>query len=211
MATSVGSTELGTRDRLVAAVIELSADRPVDEVKVEEVLGTTGISTGSLYHHFEDFGHLQETAMVERYKELLKAGVVMVASALDEATSFEDVQQRIAMAGVEYSKLNTPQSRFERARILAKAEHHERLRVLLSEAQQELTDALAEMLARAQDGPGWVNPDVDPRALAVYMQAYTFGRLVDDIATEPMKQEDWQFLNAMIFNVALLRDPSASD
>ena len=210
MATTETGTEPSTRDRLVAAVIELSADRPVDEVKVEEVLGTTGISTGSLYHHFEDFGHLQETAMVERYKELLKAGVVMVATALDEATSLEDVQQRIAMAGVEYSKLNTPQSRFERARILAKAEHHERLRVLLSEAQQELTDALAEMLSRAQEGPGWVNPDVDPRALAVYMQAYTFGRLVDDIASEPMKQEDWQFLTAMIFSVALLRDPSAS-
>ena len=208
MAATETGTELSTRDRLVAAVIELSADRPVDEVKVEGVLGHTGISTGSLYHHFEDFGHLQETAMVERYKELLKAGVVMVATALDEATSLEDVQQRIAMAGVEYSKLNTPQSRFERARILAKAEHHERLRVLLSEAQQELTDALAEMLARAQEGPGWVNPEVDPRALAVYMQAYTFGRLVDDIATEPMNQEDWQYLTAMIFNVALLRDPS---
>jgi hypothetical protein len=37
----------GHRDRLVAAVIELSADRPTDEVKVEEVLDLTGISTGS--------------------------------------------------------------------------------------------------------------------------------------------------------------------
>lgn len=200
---------MSTRDRLVAAVIELSGDRPTDEVKVEEVLGLTGISTGSLYHHFEDFGHLQEMAMVERYRELLKAGLVIVEAALDEATSFEDVQQRVAAAGIAYGKLNTPQSRFERARILAKAEHHERLREELSTAQQEVTDALTDMLARAQRDGGWINPDVDPRALAVFVQAYTFGRLVDDLASEPMKQDNWQFLTTTVFSQALLRDPGA--
>lgn len=200
---------MGTRDRLVAAVIELSVDRPTDEVKVEEVLELTGISTGSLYHHFEDFGHLQEMAMVERYNELLKAGLVMVEAALDEATSFEDIQGRIAAAGIAYGKLNTPQSRFERARILAKAEHHERLREALSVAQQEVTDALTAMLSRAQKRNDWINPDIDPRALAVFMQSYTFGRLVDDLAVEPMKQEDWQILITTIFNQALLRDPDA--
>lgn len=209
MATTEAKPEVSTRDRLVAAVIELSRDRPTDEVKVEEVLSHTGISTGSLYHHFEDFGHLQETAMVERYNELLKAGLVMVEAALDEATSFEDVQQRVAAAGVAYGKLNTPQSRFERARILAKAEHHERLREELSAAQQEVTDALTEMLARAQQEGGWVNPEVDPRALAVFVQAYTFGRLVDDLASEPMKQDDWQFLTTTVFSQALLRNPGA--
>ena len=201
--------KMGTRDRLVAAVIELSVDRPTDEVKVEEVLELTGISTGSLYHHFEDFGHLQEMAMVERYNELLKAGLVMVEAALDEATSFEDIQRRIAAAGIAYGKVNTPQSRFERARILAKAEHHGRLREALSVAQQEVTDALTGMLSRAQERNDWINPDIDPRALAVFMQSYTFGRLVDDLAIEPMKQEDWQILMTTIFNQALLRDPDA--
>ena len=147
--------------------------------------------------------------MVERYNELLKAGLVLVEAALDEATSFEDVQQRVAAAGVAYGKLNTPQSRFERARILAKAEHHERLREELSAAQQEVTDALAEMLARAQQEGGWVNPEVDPRALAVFVQAYTFGRLVDDLANEPMKQDEWQLLTTTVFSQALLRNPGA--
>lgn len=201
--------ETGTRDRLVAAMLYLSASRPIDEIKVEEVLKASDISVGSLYHHFDDFAHLQETAMVERYKELLEAGLVMVGAALDEATDFEDIQRRIAVAGMKYGALNTPQSRFERARILARAEHHARLREELAKAQQEVTDAMTQMLDRARS-KGWISPQIDPRALAVFMQSYTFGRLVDDIAFEPMKQEDWQLLASTIFNEAILRDPGSS-
>ncbi len=200
---------MSARERLVEAVIELSEGRPMDEVKVDEVLKLTGISTGSLYHHFEDFGHLQEMAMVERYKELIKAGMVLIGAALDQATSYEDAQIRVATAGAEYGKLNTPKSRFERARILAKAEHHQRLRKALAAAQQELTDDFTSMLARAQDG-GWISPEIDPRALAVFIQAYTFGRLVDDVTDVQMKQEDWQLLTSSIFAIAVLRDAERS-
>lgn len=186
--------DLATKDRLVKVVLELSEDQPIDEIKVEEVLGASGISTGSLYHHFEDFGHLIETAMVERYLELLRSGELFIQSALDEAKDLEDLKARVAVVGGMYAKLNTPEARFERARILARSEKHERLRRALGEAQQEFTDSLTGMFERAQRESGWINPDLDPRAIAVFIQAYTFGRLIDDITPNPMDQEDWMTL-----------------
>lgn len=199
--------DLATRDRLVKVVLELSENQPIDEIKVEDVLGASRISTGSLYHHFDDFGHLIDTAMVERYFEILRAGELFIQAALDEANDFEDAKARIKVISAMYAKLNSPETRFERARILARAERHERLRRALGEAQQEFTDSLAAMFGRAQQNGGWINPELDPRAIAVLIQAYTFGRLIDDITPNPMSQEDWIELILGIFDGAVLRQP----
>ena len=195
-----------TRQRLVGTVLELARDRPIDEIRVEEVLQESGISTGSLYHHFDDFGHLIETAMAERYVEILRHGLVLAGAALDQAEDVEDLKRRMLEASYIYVKLNTPEIRFERARILARAEGSERLREVLGEAQQELTDSLTEMFARAQRPAGLLDPDIDPRSIAVFLQAYTFGRLVDDIVPRRMKQEDWQHLVITVFMRALVGD-----
>ena len=195
-----------TRQRLVGTVLELARDRPIDEIRVEEVLQESGISTGSLYHHFDDFGHLIETAMAERYVEILRHGLVLAGAALDQAEDVEDLKRRMLEASYIYVKLNTPEIRFERARILARAEGSERLREVLGEAQQELTDSMTEMFARAQRPAGLLDPDIDPRSIAVFLQAYTFGRLVDDIVPRRMKQEDWQHLVITVFMRALVGD-----
>lgn len=205
--TRVGE-KLATRDRLVRIVLDLSDTRPIDEIKVDEVLSESGISTGSLYHHFDDFSHLIETAMVARYIEMLRAGEMFIQSALDEAETFEDIKSRIAVISGMYARLNTPETRFERARILARAERHERLRKALGEAQEEYTDSLAAMFERAQGEGGWINPELNPRALAVLVQAYTFGRLVDDITPNSMDQKDWIALIQEIFASTLLRQPT---
>jgi AcrR family transcriptional regulator len=199
---------LATRDRLVRVVLDLSETRPIDEIKVEEVLGESGISTGSLYHHFDDFGHLIETAMVARYLEMLRAGELFIQSALDEAETFDDIKSRIAVISGMYAKLNTPEARFERARILARAERHERLRKALGEAQEQYTDSLAAMFERAQGEGGWINPELNPRALAVLVQAYTFGRLVDDITPNSMDQKEWIALIQQVFAGAILKRPT---
>lgn len=195
-----------TRQRLVATVLEAARDRPIDEIRVEEVLRESGISAGSLYHHFDDFGHLIETAMAERYVEILRHGLVLAGAALDQAEDIEDLKRRMLEASYIYVKLNTPEIRFERARILARAEGSERLREVLGEAQQELTDSMTEMFARAQRPTGLLDPDIDPRSIAVFLQAYTFGRLVDDIVPRRMKQEDWQHLVITVFMRALVGD-----
>ena len=200
------SAKPSTKQRLIETVLELAEDQPIDDIRVEEVLKESGISTGSLYHHFDDFGHLIETAMAERYVEILRHGLVLAGAALDQAEDVEDLKRRMLEASYIYVKLNTPEIRFERARILARAEGSERLREVLGEAQQELTDSLTEMFARAQRPAGLLDPDIDPRSIAVFLQAYTFGRLVDDIVPRRMKQEDWQHLVITVFMRALVGD-----
>lgn len=183
-----------TREKLVETVLEMLKEGAPDDLRVEEVLEVSGISTGSLYHHFDDFGHLVETALIRRYVEILETAADLVDEVLDQMISGE--QLRFAAIGAirQFAEFNTPEVRFERARILGMCEHHERMREALGEAQQKATDRIVATFEAEQQGAGRVNPDLDPRAIAVFIQSYSLGRIVDDIVPDPMDQQDWMRL-----------------
>ena len=92
--------------------------------------------------------------------------------------------------------------RFDRARMLAMAQHNERFRSKLGAVQEQLTDSLTRCIAEAQD-KGWANPNFQARTLAVFIQAYTLGKVVDDVVDNPMDDADWESLITIIADRAL--------
>ena len=139
--------------------------------------------------------------------DLLAVTEVLLEAALDEAEDLEDLERRLYAGGLAYARLNTPEARFERAMILARAGKSERLMEILGQQQQELTDAYEAMFRRAHRPDGWLDPDLDPKAMAVFIQTYTFGRIVDDITTNQMEQEKWMELTFAVFLRTFVRDP----
>jgi len=73
----------------------------------------------------------------------------------------------------------------------------------LEAVQHALNAAFAEAIARAQ-AKGLITPHHDSLALAVFIQAYTMGRVLGDLDTEPADPAAW---NALIGDVldALVR------
>ncbi|MEN9417270.1 MAG: hypothetical protein RI988_890, partial [Pseudomonadota bacterium] len=80
--------------------------------------------------------------------------------------------------------------RLERIRLIVFSQGQPRLRALLAAEQKRLTDAFEALFATARAN-GWISPDIAPRAAAVLVQAYTIGRIVDDISETPLDDEDW--------------------
>jgi uncharacterized Ntn-hydrolase superfamily protein len=68
-----------------------------------------------------------------------------------------------------------------------------RFRELLSVEQERLTVTLMDAIHMAQE-KGWVRSDVDARAIAVFLQAYTLGRTVDDVAVNHLDPDAWTSL-----------------
>lgn len=93
-------------------------------------------------------------------------------------------------------------NRFDRARMLAMAQYNLRFRAKLAEVQDKLTEALTECFAQAQE-KGWLNTDFQPRTGAIFIQAYTLGKLVDDVSQTPMDDADWENLITLIAERAL--------
>lgn len=195
-----------TKEKLVATVLEMLEDVSPEDLRVEEVLEVSGISTGSLYHHFDDFGHLVETALIQRYVEILDTAAVLIEQALEKLITGEELRLA-AMGGVRrFAEFNTAELRFERARILGMCETHPRMREALGEAQQRATDRIAAIFEAEQKGSGRVNRDLDAKALAVFIQSYTLGRIVDDIVPKPMDQEEWLILIEAFMTRVVLAD-----
>jgi hypothetical protein len=83
--------------------------------------------------------------------------------------------------------------RLERARALANAEGNLRFQKALAIETDRLTSSL-EDLCREVIEKGWFRKDLHPRALAVFIQAYTLGKLVDDFSPNRVSEEDWNSL-----------------
>lgn len=88
---------------------------------------------------------------------------------------------------------NREHRRSERHRILGMAGSNARFGAMLAVEQERLTVTLMDAISVAQE-KGWVRADLDPRAIAVFLQAYTLGRTVDDVAENHLDPEAWTAL-----------------
>ncbi len=52
---------------------------------------------------------------------------------------------------------------------------------------------------------GWANPAFDPVTVAVLIQSYTMGKIVDDVADQPMDPEKWIFLIDNLLEMLLFK------
>jgi hypothetical protein len=82
------------------------------------------------------------------------------------------------------------------------AEKNEKFRKALGEVQQGLTDLFTEQFIEVQNR-GWFNKDFDPRAAAVLIQAYTLGKIVDDVVDNQMDPVIWNALIGLIVDKTL--------
>jgi hypothetical protein len=79
-------------------------------------------------------------------------------------------------------------ARQERALTIGRAITSPRMSVLLQGEQQRLTDALVQLIKDAQSRK-LCNAEIDSHALAVLMQAWTLGKIVDDLSESPVDND----------------------
>ena len=68
--------------------------------------------------------------------------------------------------------------------------------------QHALNAAFAAAIARAQ-AKGLITPAHDPLALSVFIQAYTMGRVLGDLDTEPVDPAAWNVLVGAVLDAVL--------
>ena len=71
-----------TKAILVETVVEMLETNKPDDIQADKVLEISGISKGSLYHHFEDLGELVESAQVARYSKWISISIDVMTNIL---------------------------------------------------------------------------------------------------------------------------------
>ena len=195
-----------TKAKLITTFLELAAQKGVESVTVEDVLAASKVSKGSLYHHFANFDDLIEEAMARLYAEGIDRSITVMSSTLLGCKTREEL-----LAGMKLSIEQTisPESkpfRLNRARIIGMCSRNAALQARIAGEQERLSTAFQDLIREAQQ-QGWVRPELDVAAGALLIQAYTFGKVIDDIAINPVNQQAWanllmQLLESVYLNQA---------
>lgn len=180
-----------TRTLIVGAAASLMKKKGVGGLHIDDVLAETGLTRGALYHHFENVDDLIESALLAIYVEGVDLNITVVRDLLASATSFEAFRAGVLRANSAYAANEELRAvRKMRAHAMAVAATAPRLAAALAVEQQRLTDEYVALISEAQKR-GWVRAEIDPQTLAVFIQAYSFGVIVDDIAESHIDRKRW--------------------
>ncbi len=191
-----------TKEALINAVLELLSAEHLNEITSEEVLHKSGISKGSLYHHFEDFSDLLETAEVRRFSLVADATIAWLTDSLRETEKDKFLEQLESFNEVTFGNEYKKQ-RLIRVKAVAHAGLTDRMKERLNLEQERLTGAIADMCQEMQFR-GWMSTKYQPKTLAVFFQAYTTGLIINDYVDHPAEESDWLLLLSAILKDVIL-------
>ena len=179
-----------TKQLLLDTVLAMLETLNPGSLTSEQVLAKARVSTGSLYHHFEDFPDLLEQALCIEYEKFTERTIEMLFMANEQATTLQEWAEGVQGArrishGPLYSR-----NRTLRVWAVAQASLSERMKLKLGQAQDRLNQKFMEFVSTAQE-IGWVPLELNPFAVGVFVQAYSFGSVIDDIAITPLGDVEW--------------------
>jgi AcrR family transcriptional regulator len=190
-------------DLVLEATIEKLKIGGESGVNIKDIATETGVSYGAIYHHFKDRDGLIRAAQFERLRNQPGMDLAALGDALDnpgDLVDFVEHIQAIADAIVDPERVKV---RLVRSSVITSSMSHPELRDAFTALETSVVDELHGLIARAQE-LGIADPNMDPRAAAVYLEALSYGIVLMEFMENPPSREA---LSAMLFRgfAALLK------
>ena len=183
------NVEHPTHRALIDCGVELAKEFGMYGFTVEQLLTTSGISKGSLYHHFEDFVDLVECVQVRIFTEYVELDISAIQRTLDAATDRVKFVQLISAITRTAMQPQRAISRIQRARIISATQGRERFATRIGHEQKLLNDQMTRVISVGQER-GWISSHLNAQALALFVQGYAFGLILNDVAEERVEPEE---------------------
>lgn len=194
-----------TYEKLIASVLSLTAEKDIERIRIEDVLAHASVSRGSLYHHFANFDDLIAASMARSFAQGVDQSIQFMHSALADCQTREAFRAGVKKSIAQTLGEESVAFRLDRARIIGLSAKYPSLRQHVAAEQERLSSAL-ELLFRQSLQAGWVKADLDISSAVVFIQAYTFGKLIDDIADVKLDPERWSAFVMNVIGTVILSD-----
>lgn len=186
-----------TKRLLVETVVKKLEHQAPSEILAEDVLDSSGVSKGSMYHHFEDLQELVETAQIYRYSKWIDTSIDFMTTAVISAKSKDELRKSMIQL-TEFTQSDERKgARAERAFALAACFENPRMAKQMGEQTKRLTDAITDVVEEVKN-KGLFKESVDALAVSTFIQAYTLGKIVNDYNPNGISEKDW---NAFIIDI----------
>lgn len=202
MPSPVQARAYATVRAAIDATAALIEERGEDSVRFSDVIERSGISAGSLTHHFGSREGLIAAALMEMYDRVAHRRSQSFGLDATDAASFATGLRRIVVstAGGERDAW-----RLARIRTLAYARRRPELREAIVTSVASLDVGMAAQVASATSedasSPTSAPDGIPPRAIVVFSELYSAGRIVDTVFADPLPTEQWTALFARLTRV----------
>jgi len=197
--------------RTITRIVEFAA-KELDEVgavqfNLDRVIEKSGVSRGSVYHHFGDRDGLIVAVEISEIVQILTSGNERMRRLFSESSSGEEIikgMEAAIRAGTQGKGRN-----YRRRRIasLATAQHSPAISKALAEVQVSETDYWVETLRIGTD-KGFIQPCEPLVGTADVIQSLLVGRILVDILDDEERDGTWVLAAIEVFR-ALLRPQSS--
>lgn len=160
-------------------------------VRIDDILNETGISKGSLYHHFGGREGLIAAARVTQFSRFVAEDAKNIRETLTKTTTLEEFIAATSALVQTGNSVERERARHNRLSVIASSHGRPELRESLALQQHSHTEHIADAVRYGQS-KGWIRNDIDARAVAVFVQSYNLARVLLDLDTEPVSVDEWE-------------------
>jgi AcrR family transcriptional regulator len=185
----VGRGQVTKRALLDAAIADMEATGEAS-IRITKILKESGVTNGSLYHHFGSREGLVREAIAERFLGSVSEGLIVFAERVAKVRTSEEM---FTLFRQELLRIGTPEVKLQRTRrmtALAAALPRAELLERVIADQGKYFDGAADALSRLQDR-GLIKADLDVRAFAAWFLGLSLSRLLSDIDPDLDPDTEW--------------------
>jgi hypothetical protein len=196
--------------RLVRSAITMMESHRAELIPVSEILERADATYADLYAEFGGIDGLIDAAHLSQVSSRSRESIELVASALKGANTYEEVLNQINRLTAFVRDPAFKHNRVMRTLVIGSTMHRPELAEALAQAQHELTNRFADILANGERRCLY-RCVTAPRAIAAFIQAFTAGQILDEIDHVHTSGEDWVLMVDQTIRSLLLPLPAESD
>lgn len=173
------------------AAVELIDRHGETGLRISDLVKVSGRSVGSIYHFYDNREGVIEAVRAYRFYPTWDEDIATFRAASAAAKTLDDWLDSLGRVLDHYFTAARNEFVWRRVESIAAARTRPSLRMVLASRQREQTEAFEEILRDLVDR-GLARPDLQLHSTAIFMQAFTLGRILsilDD--TEHLTKDDW--------------------
>jgi AcrR family transcriptional regulator len=185
-----GTRGAETVERALSVVSQILDEGGEASLRLAEVSRRSSVSIGSLYHHFESREGLIRAARERQFFQSLPSDAEEIANLLTSATTAGEFAARLEEIVRKTQSPERASNRLRRVELIGAAASRPELLESISATQTMILD-VGEALAIEFRDRGWLRKGIEPRALTLYVQAVTLGRVLGDLDQRGVDEDAW--------------------
>lgn len=194
-----------TRERILLVAIEQIEASGEAGVRIDDINARSGVSIGSIYHHFDDRDGVIAAAQLRRFARYVEAEIASLSDVVREARDRTEFRRALLQLAKGSHTALRRGVRWGRLAVLASTIGRDELRQDVEDLQTRLTDEFQAHIAQGQ-ARGFFRSDLDARAVAAFVEAWTLGLVLNDVDGRGVPEAAWLDVVAVAIDALLARE-----